>query len=437
MAIGIGGFPNYGFPNYRFPNYIGSLFKASFGVASVAPVVDAVSAVAVDAQGSIDFARRYQAETFAALTQINGQARDLSAAARKLMSSASASALQQRSVTPSHDPNVAGAALSGANRASYTIRVSSLAQGQENTGTGLEASGASAVSAGANGFNITVNGVSKYVSFAVTAGDTNQTVLNNMASAINGAGAGVTASVVTNADATIALKLVAAKTGTDSTFTVVDSTGDAAAKTGAATVTKSAANASYTINGTPGTAQTNAIQADSGRVQFELKGITASDVTLKVEPDSSSIAKAVAGLETAFNKLASSLGVYTGRVSSGLAPSLGQAALRNRDELKDIGINVEDGSRISVDYTKLNNSIKNSFDKVSSALGGFRGLAGELESFGKRVSGSPPSRLAGPSLSVGASFGSQTTNLGALRAYNHRSQMTQLYGSGAFFSGLF
>ena len=148
----------------------------------------------------------------------------------------------QMTTTSSDSSNVTATTSPGATLASYSVGVSQLADAQETTGSTLSANGTT-LSNGLGApttytFNISTNGGSTTpIALTVNPGDTNCTVMQNMADAINAASnSGVSAQVLSSQDAFGNLKstmlLDATNTGTDNGFTITDASGNLAAIAG-------------------------------------------------------------------------------------------------------------------------------------------------------------------------------------------------------------
>jgi hypothetical protein len=163
----------------------------------------------------------------------------------------------------STDPNRARSA----NRSSFTVDITQVAQAQRNEGEALQASanaaGAGGFTAGSHQMTLQSGGRSFNVSFNVSQTDTVRDVQNKMASAINSTNSGVRASVSFNNDtgeSTIVLQ--SERTGVERAnqpnFTLNSTVGNASQVTGANNVTQEAQNAQFRVNrGFTGTMQTS------------------------------------------------------------------------------------------------------------------------------------------------------------------------------------
>ncbi len=233
-------------------------------------------------------------ESAAAINQLGNMVSGLSSKAKKLTLTDMHSVFNDRSAISS-DSNVLTAsaydALSpdiGAEEATYNISVAQIAQNQENIGLELNKTDASGVNLGTNTYNISVNGQDYELSIEVMDGDTNEAVLQKMATAVNEAGIGVTAKVVAGSGTeTQQLVISSDNTGLAAAFSVSDISGNAIAATAVEIVSSEAQDAQYTIDGTGYTSGSNTISLDDGMVTVNLKGVGES--TLEIAPDANTV----------------------------------------------------------------------------------------------------------------------------------------------------
>lgn len=165
---------------------------------------------------------------------------------------------------------------------SAAVKIDQVATGQINQGQALEAGAKVGANSGYQ-FAVDVNGQAYQFSVNVSAADTNQTLQQKMAEAINSRKIGLTASVSTDADKkTSTLNIQSQNTGNDpkNRFTVRDVSGDTVAKTGVSTVTQAAQDAIYSVNGGSNkTSKTNTVDLGNGYTATLLK---ASDKEITV-----------------------------------------------------------------------------------------------------------------------------------------------------------
>ncbi len=337
-----------------------------------------------------------QGQLSAALSGLYQNSQKLAGATNGLDLTQTDSALHTRTVTTSNGGVVTASANPGATAQSYQVTVNALAQAQVNTGTALNAADASGVTAGTNTIAVTVHGQTSNVSFNVNAGDTNQTVLNNLATAINNAGLGLQATVVTDSTAgTVQLQVASKMTGTQQSFTLADVTGNAVAQTGVNAVSTAAADASYSVSGVNYTAQGNTVYLDNGNLTLNLWQVNANPVTVMVSPDTQAITTAATNLVNQYNSLRQFLNANGQYISSTLQNEASQAVTQVPG-LAGIGITTNPDGTLSLDQNKLSAAIQSDFANVSSTLGGYNGLATNLGNTANNVLSSPLASFAAP-----------------------------------------
>ncbi len=323
-----------------------------------------------------------------ALVTMNGRASDL------LQASKQVTAFNQKTAASS-TAAVSALAQPGATETTYTVAVSQLAAAQRNAGTALSSTAAAGLSAGTYSLNIQSGAKQYAVSFAVNAGDTNKTVLSNMAKAINGAAAGVTASVVDDAlNGTSQLVVQAAATGTANAFTLADTTGSAVAYAGVGTATTAGADAVYTLNGVGRVSSSNNVNVDNGLVSLTLSSV--GNATVTVSPDKAALTTAINNFISAYNGLVGYASQNQQYVSPAVAARLAGAYQRQSAELQAIGVTRNPDQTLSIDQTKLSDALKNNYTGVWSALNGVGGLAAAAQSLARDITSSPMTSFANP-----------------------------------------
>jgi flagellar hook-associated protein 2 len=338
-----------------------------------------------------------QAQT-QALTGLVDYARQLAEAAAPLKLTSSGNVWKRMTVSTSAPSGVTGTALPGAAPATYTLNVTSVAVAQVNLGRSLTSSATTGLAPGTYTFALTVNGTTRNISFTVSAGATEQTVLNNMARAINAAGAGVTAAVANDlTTGTSRLSITAAATGTAGSFSLADVTGNAVAYTGANTVATPAANASYTLSGVPYSSASNTVYLQGGLVQLKLLApVTGATVT--VGYDQGAVTQAVSNFVSAYNNLV----LYVQQNQNYLAPGLGtmfREAYRNQAPfLRQAGITMNASGTLNLDQAALSQALSVNRSTVEQALAGPGGLAVTAGNLAQTVATSPLNAYAAPTV---------------------------------------
>lgn len=226
------------------------------------------------------------------------------------------------------------------------------------------------------------------VEVSILASDT----VNDIASKINGANAGVTASVLKDASGE-RLLLRGKNTGEDAGFRLsvlegADTNPASAGNTDAsglsrlvngATVSQYASNAKATVNGIPVTSATNTFADTISGVTFSALQVSTAPVSITVAKDSSSVQKNIQDFVSAYNAINDTLNEATkydaAQKSAGLLQGDSTAiALQNTlraavqsissasssfKQLSDIGISQIRGGDLQIDSTKLSSAIDN------------------------------------------------------------------------------
>ncbi len=318
--------------------------------------------------------------------QLKSQIATLQDQAGKL---AQSSSWQQKSVTSS-DASVTGTATATAASAAFTLEVSQLARAQSvNSGlipTGSPVGeGALKIQVGSWSGGAFTAGAASEVSIDITAADD---TLAKVAAKINGANAGVTATVLRDASGE-RLLMRSSVTGEASGFRIqaADSDGDNLDNAGLSRLafdpengsnglqlTQSALDTEATINGVPVRSATTTFSDTIDGLTFKVGAVTTSPVEISIDPDTSSAKKNVTDFVNAYNSLSIALremtrynpdskaaGTLQGdstavqlqsamrQLLGGLGPAGGEFS-----RLSDIGVQFQTDGTLKVDDTKLN-----------------------------------------------------------------------------------
>ena len=285
-------------------------------------------------------------------------------------------ALSSQAATSSNSSVLGASATSVATAGTHTITVNSLA----TTGsyyTGALASSSTTISAGT--FNIQV-GTNTPV--AITVDSTNNT-LSQLASTINNKNAGVTASVVQDANG-YRLALVSNTTGTPGDITVSGNTTGLSFTKGV-----TGTNASLTVDGIPISSASNTVGNVINGVTLNLNSASPSTpVTLNVGPDTTRITNAITNLVTAYNTVINEINSQftVGSDGSGGGPLEADNSLRDVQSqllsgisysitgnngivnLASIGVNMNNDGTLSVDNTALSAALTSNSSAVQNFL---------------------------------------------------------------------
>ena len=310
----------------------------------------------------------------------------------------------------SSNPTLSGTMTGIAATGTYNIQVTQLAQAQT---TALGGAGGAALpkdqTMGAAGtIKLTMGTESKDI--AIESSDT----LTKIATKINEAGMGIQASIVTDVDGKERLMLRSKETGTDKAFTVDLSSAPTALRQ---TPTQDAQNAKVKLNGMEVESSTNTFANTIPGMSFTVSEVTSTAATLNVKADTEAMKKNIQEFVDTYNELNDLLTKSTKSVRTAdgkLDPSVqkegvgtlqGDSAtvsLQNSlrmltqgisgstgglTRLAEIGIQMQEGGKLSTDTTKLDKALTNLeglkglFANKADALGQGGGIAVNFKNF--------------------------------------------------------
>lgn len=308
----------------------------------------------------------------------------------------------------SSDPNVLDLISAGSTAVAgtHTVTVQNLA---ETSSASSDAVGASDTLTGAVTFKV---GSGSWETVNVGDSGTDAT-LSGLSAAINEAGLGVQASVLTNADGTERLSLVSQTGGAAGQITIANATNNANSPTTLADSTSADANAglglttiqngvdaNFTVDGVALTSGSNTVSAAIPGVAFQLlstgsgSASAPESVQVVIANDTSSIQSAVSTFVNDYNTAIKAINAQEGQNSSGNAePLCGTSVLAQLQQgllsaasstfgsgpinsLISLGItaSASDDGTITLDSSTLEEALNNNFSDVVSFLqnsGGF------------------------------------------------------------------
>ena len=316
----------------------------------------------------------------------------------------------------SSNPTLSGTMTGIAATGTYNIKVTHLAQAQT---TALGGAGGIALAKdqamGADGtIKLKMGAVEKDIS--VSSLDT----LTKIATKINEAEMGIQASVVTDVDGKERLMLRSKETGTDKAFTVDLSAAPAAPAAPAVlgqNTTQTAQNAKVKLNGMDVESSSNTFANTIPGMSFTVSEVTSTAATLNVKADTEAMKKNIQEFVDTYNELNDLLTKSTKSVRTAdgkLDPSVQKegvgtlqgdsttVSLQNSlrmltqgisgstgglTRLAEIGIQMQEGGKLSTDTTKLDKALTNLeglkglFANKADALGQGGGIAVNFKNF--------------------------------------------------------
>ena len=346
---------------------------------------------------------------------------------------------------------------SNASAGSYAVNVSRLAVGQTVTSSAQPLASSSlgegtltielgSWGAGDPAAGFSAKSGSSAVSISIGAGETSLSAIRDK---INSAGAGVTASLVTDASGT-RLSLRSQATGGENAFrvSVAETSPDGDASTGLSALaydassagspmarTMRAANAELTVNGIALSSASNTLSDVVDGLTLNLLKTTSADVDVSVAADTTSVKTAITEFVGAFNTLASFIRTQTAynadsKSAGALQGDQGTLALQSQlrgvlnqgssassvwSRLSDIGLVLKSDGTLENNEAKLDNALGN-LGELKKLMAGDGSSTAEM-GFVRRFK-----NMADAALGSSGVFESRNTSLNATIARNTRAQ---------------
>ncbi|MBL8349788.1 MAG: flagellar filament capping protein FliD [Burkholderiaceae bacterium] len=345
----------------------------------------------------------------------------------------------------------------GAVAGSYAVNVARLAVGQTVTGSAMADSAATlgegsltielgSWGAGDPAAGFTAKAGSAAVSIAIGAGETSLAAIRDK---INAAGAGVTATLVTDASGT-RLSLRSKETGAENAFriSVAETVDDGNSASGLSALaydasaaaspmgrSTSAANAELTINGIAISSASNTLSNVVDGMTLNLLKPTSADVDVAVAEDTAAVKTAITDFVGAFNTLASFIRTQTAynadsKTGGALQGDSATLSLQNQlravlneassasstwSRLSDIGLSLKSDGTLETADTKLTNALGNlpELKKLLASDGSSSAESGFVRRF---------KRLADAALGSDGVFESRSAGIRASVSRNSKSQ---------------
>ncbi len=383
---------------------------------------------------------QFQRHVGQALTALAAAASDVAAAASALSPNNAFNAFQQVGVASSNATAVSGVASNGARISSYTISVLRLAAAQENVGDLLAREAALAVDPGNHSFELrTFMGV-KALTVPVAAGESNDSVLTQMAAAINQANLGVLATLARPTPSTVQIAITAHLSGSASSFSLGDLEGWLVRVNGAARMAREAQDAAYLLNGVRTMSPSNQVLLQGGKVQLMLHTISRGiEQTITVGPDREAVLNAVQRLADTASQLA---GVVAGNqryLSASFVAGFDSSIQGLRPELQQLGLEIEPDNSISVNRPAFEYVFDQQPELVESLLASTNGVAQRIGRVASDIISAPISRFGAPEFIPAMLPQTSHPTPQMIMAGNSLSALlyTQLLAQGLFINSLF
>ena len=366
-----------------------------------------------------------------ALNTLKTKLKTLYDSANGLTQTGSSSEFKTFTVASSQTSVATATATSSAMIGTHTLQVSQLAKSDTALSGQLATSGANASSiigaegAGVKTFRISVNGTDTDVNVTLNAGDTNATILSAIATAVNGSGSAVRASVVSDTPTTSRLVLTSTSSGSanaislsDQTGTLLNSIGLGAGVVGGREVSTATTggyiysdagtlDAKFKLDGIDITRSTNTVSDVLSGVTLQLAGVqnaTDTPVALSISVDTSSVEGSIQAFISDYNDVMNYInsnstidvkagvnGVFSSDASirsvrsdlrsmAGLQVS--SVASGSLSMLSQLGVTTNsDGTLTLSDTTKLESALASNPTQVSDIFNSSNGIAVRMKSY--------------------------------------------------------
>jgi flagellar hook-associated protein 2 len=268
------------------------------------------------------------------------------------------------------------------------VEINQLAAKQQNKGSALSSSAIGNRTTGRNVFEMETGGKKFSFNVNVNATDSNRTVQEKMAAAINSQNTGVTANVVYNEkDKTSSLTLTARDSGEEKAFEIQDKEGNLAEYTGADRVSTRAQDAVYTVDGEERRSATNEADLGDG-LTGTLKKITDGAAEVSAGYDQTEITNSVYEMVDGFNQLRELAADRSDdRGAKSLQQRLDSLTSAYKTTLGRAGISLNKDGYMEIDKQKLETAIGNG--QAESVFGENSGFTRSLSSTAKTAEQNP------------------------------------------------
>jgi len=257
----------------------------------------------------------------------------------------------------SSNNNVLTATMNGPRTSlSYEVNVRQTAQAQRSESASFASTESGAFETGRNTLSLTTGGRTFNVTADIREEDTNEQALNRMADAINEAGSGVRASVVTQeGESRLVLE---GQTGERNAFTL-----EAPVEM---EVTQEAQNAVYEMYGREYTSASNNVSIAGGSIELELQSEGTATVTSR--QDLSRVISAAESFVSAFNQSARDLSAMPRNTQVQQVESRMGLSNFNASQMARIGITMNTDRTLSIDTERLTQALEDDPSRVRRQL---------------------------------------------------------------------
>lgn len=250
------------------------------------------------------------------------------------------------------------------------MEVQSLAANQVNLGNFLKNDAPITLPPDTYSFDIGINDMNYEFQFGIRAGETNRNIMERLGRLITNSRIGLAAEVIDGEDGTSSLRIESDATGIrpgkSNIFSVSDDKTSKASGMvsylGVDYIAREPANAQFTLNGEPKEAMSNKFTLDKF-YEITLNGVTPEEnapVKIGLKADYESLADNVVQLAGSYNSFLSAVDKFRNfhASSNKLKSEMSGITSLYKDNLSEIGLNVQDNGSIDVDKTALSKAIQ-------------------------------------------------------------------------------
>lgn len=265
-------------------------------------------------------------------------------------------------VAVSSNTNALTVAFTGSSVPHTSVLVHQIAKTQQNQGNALNANNAD-IPSGTHRFEIKIDGNRHEISFTTNQTTTNLNFQQQMATAINQANIGITASVSTASNKST-LKLEASQTGAGKDnhpkFTIKDIDGTAVKQTAVNNIIRDGQDAVFIINGNQSqTYSTNNIDLGGG-LNITLLSAYSDAIVINAASDAASIQNSLRHMVSHFNSLLEAARANPSDISTQrLVRNLERSIRVNRRSLANMGISTSQTGILTINDDKLKVAAQN------------------------------------------------------------------------------
>jgi len=366
------------------------LIKSPVATTDVKPITNFVQSAKSSELYAKSFAKQLQSSMSEYLTTVKDSTSKLKESGKEFTKPKYENVLDQKSASTTDNTSISTTVTSKAEKKSYTLNISQMAQSQQNLSNGLNSNDASQFDIGKNSFSISVGSKENVIEVNINPGDTNKSSLEKVAAAVNNKDIGVNAKVETK-DNMSYLKLSSNDTGTKNSFKINDIQGNIVSTSGASNTTQESQDSKYKLNGVDYTSSSNKISTDNKNFEFTINKATNKDINISVDTDKQGIKQSVEKLVLSYNSIITSannnLQNFNG--ASLLKSDLQKIVTDKSAALENVGLYSNEDGTLSINYDKLDGSINKNLNSVKNALGGANGFADKLSKKGSEIINSP------------------------------------------------